>query len=122
MGPRKSTTRPVSPPRLVLDTNVVLSALLFSSRSPTWLRHEWQAKTIQPLASRETAMELIRLLAYPKFRLTEDDREDLLDDILPRCETVTVPEGMRESRYPNAGTRWTGRSSSWPLPRRPTGS
>ena len=94
MGTRKSTTRPVSPPRLVLDTNVVLSALLFSSRSLTWLRREWQAKAIQPLASRETAMELIRVLAYPKFRLTEDEREDLLGDILPWCETVTVPEGI----------------------------
>ena len=99
MGPRKSTTRPVSPPRLVLDTNVVLSALLFSSRSLTWLRHEWQAKTIQPLASRDTAMELIRVLAYPKFRLTEDDREDLLGAILPRCETVTVPEGIEVPEF-----------------------
>ncbi|MYF68505.1 MAG: putative toxin-antitoxin system toxin component, PIN family [Proteobacteria bacterium] len=94
MGTRSSTTRPVSPPRLVLDINVVLSALLFSSGAIAWLRREWQAKTIQPLASRETTMELIRVLAYPKFRLTEDEREDLLGDILPLCETVTVPEGI----------------------------
>ena len=84
----------MNPPRPVLDTNVVLSALLFSSRSLTWLRRAWQARTIRPLVSRETAMELIRVLAYPKFRLNEDEREDLLGDFLPWCEMVTVPEGI----------------------------
>ena len=94
MGTRKCKSRPVSPPRLVLDTNVVLSALLFSSGALTWLRRAWQAKMIQPLASHETTMELIRVLAWPKFRLTDGEREDLLGNILPWCETVTVPEGI----------------------------
>ena len=85
----------MNPPRLVLDTNVLLSALLFSSGTLTWLRRAWQAKTIRPLVSRETAMELIRVLAYPKFRLTEDEREDVLGDFLPWCETVTVPKGVQ---------------------------
>ena len=39
-------------------------------------------------------MELIRVLAYPKFRLTDVEREDLLGDFLPYCETVTVPDGI----------------------------
>ncbi len=65
-------------PRLVLDTNVLLSALLFHDGSLSWLRHSWQSETIRPLASRDTAEELIRVLAYPKFHLTEDEREDLL--------------------------------------------
>ena len=84
----------MNPPRLVLDTNVVLSALLFSSSALAWLRRAWQAKTIRPLASRETTMELIRVLAYPKFRLTASEREDLLADYLPFCETVAVPDGI----------------------------
>lgn len=84
----------MNPPRLVLDTNVVLSALLFSSSALAWLRRAWQAKTIRPLASRETTMELIRVLAYPKFRLTAGEREDLLADFLPFCETVAVPAGI----------------------------
>lgn len=81
-------------PRLVLDTNVLLSALLFPSGSVTALRHAWQAGDITPVMSRETAEELIRVLAYPKFKLGPDDREDLLADILPWCEMVTVPDGL----------------------------
>ena len=79
-------------PRVVLDTNVLLSALLFHAGSLSWLRHAWRSETIRPLASRDTAAELIRVLSYPKFRLTADEREDLLGDYLPSCETVTVPK------------------------------
>ena len=76
--------------RLVLDTNVLLSALLFPTGSLSWLRPAWQSKAILPLAGRDTTAELIRVLCYPKFRLTEDEREDLLADYLPWCETVIV--------------------------------
>ena len=79
-------------PRLVLDTNVLLSALLFHQGELSWLRHAWQSDTIRPVASRDTTAELIRVLSYPKFRLRDDEREDLLGDYLPWCETVAVPE------------------------------
>ena len=78
--------------RLVLDTNVLLSALVFRSASMTWLRTAWQSEGIIPLASRDTVSELLRVLAYPKFRLTPSDRDDLLADYLPWCETVTIPD------------------------------
>ncbi|MDE0056738.1 MAG: putative toxin-antitoxin system toxin component, PIN family [Defluviicoccus sp.] len=77
-------------PRVVLDTNVLLSALLFPAHSLAWLRHAWQSGSIRPLASRATTEELIRVLAHPKFALTEDDREHLLGDYLPRCEAIAV--------------------------------
>ena len=80
--------------RLVLDTNVLLSALVFPAGSLAWLRHAWQSDTVRPLASRDTTSELIRVLHYPKFRLTRDEREDLLDDYLPSCETVPVPASI----------------------------
>ena len=76
--------------RLVLDTNVLLSALLFPAGSLSWLRHAWQSEAVRPLASRDTTAELFRVLAYPKFRLNDDEREDLLADYLPWCETVAV--------------------------------
>ena len=85
-------TRSVSRARLVLDTNVLLSALLFPSGSLSWLRHAWQAGDVVPLASPDTTGELIRVLCYPKFGLTEDEREDLLAEYLPWCETVIVSE------------------------------
>ncbi len=81
----------MSRPRLVLDTNVLLSALLFHAGSLSWLRLAWQSEAILPLASHDTTVELIRVLSYPKFKLTGDEREDLLADYLPWCETVTVP-------------------------------
>ena len=89
-------------PRLVLDTNVLLSALLFHAGSMSWLRPAWQSGTIVPLASRDTTAELIRVLCYPKFRLTDDEREDLLADYLPWCETVTVsnPAEVPDCRDP----------------------
>jgi putative PIN family toxin of toxin-antitoxin system len=78
-------------PRLVLDTNTVLSALLFSNGRIAWLRRAWQAQRFVPLVSRATAEELIRVLAYPEFKLTVAEREDLLGDYLSFCETADVP-------------------------------
>ena len=76
--------------RLVLDTNVLVSALVFPSGSLSWLRHAWQSGQFRPLVNRDSAAELIRVLAYPKFRLSKEDREELLADCLPYCETVTA--------------------------------
>ena len=88
--------------RLVLDTNVLVSALLFPTGAVSWLRDAWQAQAVVPLASRETTAELIRVLSYPKFQLTDDEREDLLADYLPWCETVSVsgPLAIPECRDP----------------------
>lgn len=76
--------------RVVLDTNVVLSALLFANGSLKPLRDGWHNGTIVPLASAATIAELIRALAYPKFGLSEPDQRELLGDYLPSCESVTV--------------------------------
>ncbi len=76
----------------LFDTNVLLSALLFHSGALSWLRAAWRSGDIRPLASRETAAELVRVLAYPKFGLDAEERRDLLDDYLPFCETVPVPD------------------------------
>ena len=80
------------PPRLVLDTNVLLSALLFHAGSLSWLRGAWQSNRIRPLVSRATTAEFIRVLGYPKFQLGSEQIRDLLDDYLPFCETVIVPD------------------------------
>jgi putative PIN family toxin of toxin-antitoxin system len=82
----------VSPPRAVLDTNVVLSALVFGSGSSARLRQGWQAGRLLPLVSTATAQELIRVLAYPKFRLDAAAQQELLADYLPWAEVVAVPE------------------------------
>lgn len=35
--------------------------------------------------------ELLRVLAYPKFRLSREDQDILLAQYLPFCETVSLP-------------------------------
>lgn len=76
--------------RMVLDTGVVLSALLFEDGRLRWLRRAWRTARITPLVCRDTSRELIRVLAYPKFRLDEHEIEVALSLYLPYCEIVTV--------------------------------
>lgn len=76
----------------VLDTNVVLSALIRPGGTPGRLRLAWQARVFVPLVSRDTASELIRVLAYPKFKLTPEEQHDLLADYLPWAEIFRVPD------------------------------
>ncbi len=78
------------PPRIVLDTNVALSALLFSEGRLGWLRLAWQSQRFRPLISRPVARELIRVLEYPKFSLDAGERESVLGEYLPWCEVVHV--------------------------------
>lgn len=80
-----------SKPRVVIDTNLVLSALVFSQGRLSPLRLVWQGKQCQPLVSTVTAAELIRVLAYPKFKLSAADQQELLADYLPYCTTVRMP-------------------------------
>jgi len=78
--------------RVVLDTNVVISALLFTTGRLAWVRRAWQHGRIQPLACRQTVDELLRVLAYPKFRLTGEEQRDLLEEFLAHAEIVDLPE------------------------------
>lgn len=78
-------------PSVVIDTNLVLSALVFAQGRLSPLRHAWQGTLCQPLVSSVTAAELIRVLAYPKFKLTAADQQELLADYLPYCTTVRMP-------------------------------
>lgn len=82
--------------RVVLDTNVVVSALLFPGGGLGWLPPLWTAARIRPLLSRATAAELLRVLSYPKFRLEPLEIEAVLAAYLPFAETVnpgSVPAG-----------------------------
>jgi putative PIN family toxin of toxin-antitoxin system len=77
---------------VVFDTTTVISALLFENGHLAWLRQHWREGGCIPLISRATASELTRVLGYPKFRLTSDDRQELLAVYLPYCEVVELTE------------------------------
>jgi putative PIN family toxin of toxin-antitoxin system len=85
-------SKPSDAPRVVIDTNLVLSALVFAQGRVTPLLLAWQNQQIQPLLSKTTAAELIRVLQYPKFKLSAADQQELLADYLPYCQTIVIPE------------------------------
>jgi putative PIN family toxin of toxin-antitoxin system len=78
-------------PQVVLDTNVVLSALVFGGGTAARVRAGWQTGRFVPLASTATARELIRVLAYPKFRLSANEQAELLADFMPWVHVVVIP-------------------------------
>ena len=79
------------PPRVVLDTNVVLSALLFGGGMAGAHSNGLAVREVSPLGSTVTAQELIRVLAYPKFKLSTPEQAELLADFMPWVEVVGIP-------------------------------
>lgn len=78
-------------PRVVLDTNLVLSALVFTHGRVATLRRAWHDGRCQPLVSQTTVAELMRALTYSKFKLSPEQQQELLADYLPFCVTVRMP-------------------------------
>jgi uncharacterized protein len=79
--------------RVVVDSNVVVSALLFGGISGE-LIPLWKDRRIHPLCSKEILDEYIRVLAYPKFKLVESEIEFLVSqEIIRWFEIVKVPPG-----------------------------
>jgi len=69
--------------KVVIDTNVLISGLLFGG-VPGRLVLLWKNKSIQPLVSQAMIDEYLRVLAYPKFQLSQSEMEYLLyEEILP---------------------------------------
>lgn len=92
MGKKVKTPREITrAPRVVLDTNIVLSALAFTHGRAVALREAWQAGRFEPHISKATTGELIRVLGYPKFKLDADEQRELLADYLPYCRAVNIP-------------------------------
>jgi putative PIN family toxin of toxin-antitoxin system len=77
--------------RVVLDTNIVVSALVFVDGRLAPVRVAWHNDLFIPLISTATTEELIRVLSYPKLKLTAADREELLGDYLPFCTAIKIP-------------------------------
>jgi len=79
--------------RAVIDTNVVVSALLFDG-VPGMLVPLWKNGQIKPIAGKEIIDEYLTVLAYPKFNLSEAEIEYLIyREILPYFDTITAKQG-----------------------------
>jgi uncharacterized protein len=81
--------------RVVLDTNVLVSALLFKGKVSSFLTL-WQQGKLAPLLSKETFEELKKVLTYPKFSLDQEEIGGILEDeVLPFFEIVDPVEPIR---------------------------
>lgn len=79
--------------RVVLDTNVLVSGLLFGG-TPGELVMFWKSGRIRPLMTREMVGEFLRVLAYPKFELSEEEIHYLLYvEVLPYAEMIDARPG-----------------------------
>ena len=58
--------------KAVVDTNVVISGLLFSGL-PGKVISLWKKEILLPYASKEIIIEYLRVLAYPKFSLSRQE-------------------------------------------------
>ena len=85
MGEKTEVARPR---RVVLDTNVAVSALVFREGRLAWLREAWEAGRIVPIVSAETVAELVRVLAYPKLKLSEEETKNVLAHYMEHAEAV----------------------------------
>ena len=82
MGAKKKTLR------VVLDTNVLVSALTLKGRISR-LVDSWRMGRITPVFSRETFDEFRRVLEYPKVSLSKSEIQGILQqEILPFFEVV----------------------------------
>ena len=79
--------------RVVIDTNVLISGLLFGG-TPGRLIALWKHGKILPLASKAMFEEYLRVLAYPRFQLSKAEIDYIISvEILPWFEIIDVSAG-----------------------------
>jgi putative PIN family toxin of toxin-antitoxin system len=84
----------VAPPRVVLDTNVLVSALLFGGE-PGKIHDQWVGKRLVPLISKETFAEFSKVLFYPKFQLSPAEITAIIEyEFLPYAEVVEIRDNV----------------------------
>lgn len=80
--------------RVVLDTHIILSALLFTHGNLAWLRDAWQSRSIRPVLSHATREDLFCALEYPAFNLSVPEQDRLLEEFFPYCEDAVLSSWM----------------------------
>jgi len=87
MGAKKKTKV-----RIVFDTNILVSALLFKG-DVSKVVNIWKSGSIIPIFSRETFEEFKQVLAYPKFALSGEEIDVLIEEeMLPFSEVTHITE------------------------------
>ncbi len=79
------------PPRVVIDTASVMSALMFGGESLTRLRRAWRHGYCRPLVCKATVVTLMQTLGQPRLGLSAAEQQQMLGDYLPYALKVRVP-------------------------------
>lgn len=91
--------------RLVLDPNVLISAVLSKTGAPARLLREWLRGSFELVVSEALLAELRRALAYPKLRelIRPEEADRLLDALRAGATMAEDPEEPHDvrSRDPN---------------------
>ena len=78
--------------RVVLDTNVLISAILLKGRLSRF-QELWKSGTLFPVLSKETFQEFKMVLSYLKFSLSKNEIKAIIEDeILPYFEVIDIKE------------------------------
>ena len=82
--------------RLVLDTNVLVSGLLFPGGAPSKLIQAWRAGAFDLVVSDFVTDELVRVWKHlaPRLRATPAELDDFLDTLRLRAEPVRIDADM----------------------------
>lgn len=81
-----------------------LAELVFGKGATARLRVAWQDGRCIPLVSTAALQELVRGLAYPKFKLVDEDQRELLTlERVGQCPILT-PETLLSEVLPDRGS------------------
>lgn len=91
--------------RVVLDANVIISALLSRSGAPATLLARWHAGAFDLIVSEQLLTEVRRILAMPKVaeRLDSAHASAIVQLVRERAELVADPEGAPPLRASDPG-------------------
>jgi uncharacterized protein len=79
--------------RVVIDTNVLISTMIFQGRL-AWLQQAWSDRKITPLVCSATIAELVQTIKRPKFRLPPNLQTEILTDFLGFVMPVAFSESI----------------------------
>jgi len=82
--------------KIVLDTNILVSALLFK-RELSKIVDLWKEGRIIPVVSKETFEEFRRVLEYPRFSLTNTEIKSIIEEeVLPFFKVTEITDQVRD--------------------------
>jgi hypothetical protein len=90
--------------KAVLDTNIIVSALIMRGQT-NQLVEFWQREKFIPIVCKEIMSEYLRVLTYPKFELSTEEIKNLIESqLIPFTQPVVIrdiPEIIHEDPSDN---------------------